>query len=209
LALAEINFLHKKICSRPALPFIHFWPNGHVNQVNTWHENKAIGSNVDNGKVYCKLKSVNLQKLQTAFGKYAQNFCEKILVNQNPHWWTISESLSAINIGCQEGSACTPHPWNFFSIGKIPSCPLPTNISEKFMMEKCFVIGWVILIKVRQIFVITLKFFIPLCLCIIQGVSKKTLRKFNRLLCITNLTKQFNFYIGRKSCYLAFLWYLS
>jgi hypothetical protein len=30
-------------------------------------------------------------------------------------------------------------------------------------------------------------------------------------LCITNLTKQFNFYIGRKSCYIAFLsflWYI-
>jgi hypothetical protein len=39
----------------------------------------------------------------------------------------------------------------------------------------------------------------------VQGVSKKTLWKFNRLLCITNLTKQFNFYIGQKSCYLAFL----
>jgi hypothetical protein len=43
----------------------------------------------------------------------------------------------------------------------------------------------------------------------VQGVSKKTLRKFNRLLCIINLTKLFNFYIARKSCYLAFLWYLS
>jgi hypothetical protein len=39
----------------------------------------------------------------------------------------------------------------------------------------------------------------------IQGVSKKTLRKFNRLLCIINVAKQFDFYIGRKSCYLAFL----
>jgi hypothetical protein len=36
-------------------------------------------------------------------------------------------------------------------------------------------------------------------------VSKKTLRKFNRLSCIVNLAKQFNFYIGRKSCYLASL----
>jgi hypothetical protein len=35
-------------------------------------------------------------------------------------------------------------------------------------------------------------------------VAKKTLWKFNRLLCITNLAKQFNFYIGRKRCYLAF-----
>jgi hypothetical protein len=41
-------------------------------------------------------------------------------------------------------------------------------------------------------------------------VSKTLSWKFNRLLCITNLaSKQFNFYIGRKSCYLAFLWYLS
>jgi hypothetical protein len=40
-------------------------------------------------------------------------------------------------------------------------------------------------------------------------VSKKTLWKFNRLLCITNLTKQFNFYIERKNSYLAFLQYLS
>ena len=36
----------------------------------------------------------------------------------------------------------------------------------------------------------------------IQGSQKKTLRKFNRLLCIPNLAKQFNFYIGRKGCYL-------
>ena len=35
------------------------------------------------------------------------------------------------------------------------------------------------------------------------GCLKKTLWKFNRLLCIINLAKQFNFYIGRKSCYLA------
>jgi hypothetical protein len=43
-------------------------------------------------------------------------------------------------------------------------------------------------------------------------VSKMLSWKFNRLLCITNLaSKQFNFYVGRKSCYryLAFLWYLS
>ena len=39
---------------------------------------------------------------------------------------------------------------------------------------------------------------------IIQGVSKKTLRKFNRLSCIINVAKQFNFYIGRKNSYLAF-----
>jgi hypothetical protein len=38
--------------------------------------------------------------------------------------------------------------------------------------------------------------------------KKKTLRKFDRLLCIINVGKQFDFYIGRKSCYLAFLWYL-
>ena len=38
----------------------------------------------------------------------------------------------------------------------------------------------------------------------IQGVSKKTLRKFNRLSCIINVAKQFNFYIGRKDSYLAF-----
>ena len=37
-------------------------------------------------------------------------------------------------------------------------------------------------------------------------MSKKTLWKFNRLLGIANLAKQFNFYIRRKSCYLAFLW---
>ena len=36
-------------------------------------------------------------------------------------------------------------------------------------------------------------------------VSKKTLWKSNRLLCITNLPKQFNFYIERKSYYLPFL----
>jgi hypothetical protein len=39
------------------------------------------------------------------------------------------------------------------------------------------------------------------------GRLKKTLWKFNRLSCIINLAKQFNFYIGRKSCYFAFLWY--
>ena len=38
----------------------------------------------------------------------------------------------------------------------------------------------------------------------VQGVSKKTLRKFNRLSCIINVAKQFNFYIGRKNSYLAF-----
>jgi exonuclease III len=38
----------------------------------------------------------------------------------------------------------------------------------------------------------------------IQGVSKKTLRKLNRLSCIINVAKQFNFYIGRKNSYLAF-----
>jgi hypothetical protein len=35
-------------------------------------------------------------------------------------------------------------------------------------------------------------------------VSKKTLWKFNRLSCIINVAKQFNFYIGRKNSYLAF-----
>ena len=35
--------------------------------------------------------------------------------------------------------------------------------------------------------------------------QKKKLRKFNRLLYIINVAKQFDFYIGRKSCYLAFL----
>jgi hypothetical protein len=39
---------------------------------------------------------------------------------------------------------------------------------------------------------------------VVQGVSKKTLRKFNRLSCIINVAKQFNFYIGRKNSYLAF-----
>ena len=34
--------------------------------------------------------------------------------------------------------------------------------------------------------------------------QKKTLRKLNRLSCITNVAKQFNFYIGRKNSYLAF-----
>ena len=38
----------------------------------------------------------------------------------------------------------------------------------------------------------------------IQGVSKKTLRKLNRLSCIINVAKKFNFYIGRKNSYLAF-----
>jgi hypothetical protein len=38
----------------------------------------------------------------------------------------------------------------------------------------------------------------------VQGVSKKTLRKLNRLSCIINVAKQFNFYIGRKNSYLAF-----
>jgi hypothetical protein len=39
----------------------------------------------------------------------------------------------------------------------------------------------------------------------IQGVSKKTLWKFNRLSRIINVqAKQFNFYIGRKNSYLAF-----
>jgi hypothetical protein len=41
-------------------------------------------------------------------------------------------------------------------------------------------------------------------LCIIQGVSKKTLWKFNRLSCIINVAKQLNFYIRRKNSYLAF-----
>ena len=34
--------------------------------------------------------------------------------------------------------------------------------------------------------------------------QKKTLRKLNRLSCIINVAKQFNFYIGRKNSYLAF-----
>jgi hypothetical protein len=34
---------------------------------------------------------------------------------------------------------------------------------------------------------------------------ERNVRKFNRLSCIINLAKQFNFYIGRKSCYLASL----
>ena len=38
------------------------------------------------------------------------------------------------------------------------------------------------------------------------GCLKKTLWKFNRLLCITNVAKQFNVYIGRKNSYLAFQW---
>jgi hypothetical protein len=38
----------------------------------------------------------------------------------------------------------------------------------------------------------------------IQGVSGKTLWKFNRLSCAINVAKQFNFYIGRKNSYLAF-----
>ena len=37
----------------------------------------------------------------------------------------------------------------------------------------------------------------------IYRVSKKTLLKFNRLPCIINVAKQFNFYIGRKNSYLA------
>jgi hypothetical protein len=41
-----------------------------------------------------------------------------------------------------------------------------------------------------------------MCTCAyIQGVSKKTLRKLNRLSCIINVAKQFNFYIGRKNSY--------
>jgi hypothetical protein len=36
------------------------------------------------------------------------------------------------------------------------------------------------------------------------GCLKKTLWKFNRLSCIINVAKRFNFYIGRKNSYLAF-----
>ena len=35
----------------------------------------------------------------------------------------------------------------------------------------------------------------------LQGVSTKTQKKFNRLSCIINVAKQFNFYIWRKNCY--------
>ena len=38
-------------------------------------------------------------------------------------------------------------------------------------------------------------------------VSKKTLWKFSRQLCIINVAKQFNFYIGRMNSYLAFQLY--
>ena len=41
----------------------------------------------------------------------------------------------------------------------------------------------------------------------VHGVSKKALWKFNRLSCILNVAKQFNFYIGRKNSYLALQWY--
>ena len=45
----------------------------------------------------------------------------------------------------------------------------------------------------RQIFTVSVKY---------TGVSKKTRWKFNRLSCIINFTRQFNFYVGRKNCYL-------
>ena len=42
----------------------------------------------------------------------------------------------------------------------------------------------------------------------IQGVSKKKmLWKFSRQLCIINMARQFNFYIGRMNSYLAFQLY--
>jgi hypothetical protein len=44
-------------------------------------------------------------------------------------------------------------------------------------------------------------------ICIYTNCLKKTLWKLNRLSCIMNLTKQFNFCIWRKNSYLALQWY--